>query len=337
MSIIDLGKSAFPGAPAAGFSRIYADTDGALHVVLDNGTDIQLGISVNNGSGAPIDAKYLVLGLSAGLTNERVFSAGQGIEYSDGGPGGLFTLSIGAHKSQHAAGGSDPLSPSDVGSAAAVHTHDDRYFTEGELANSGAGGHVHWDNLTNKPAAGTGDMVRATYDTDLDGKVESADVADAAPWAGITDKPTTFTPSAHTHAGVYSPTDHTHAGVYSPVAHTHTFGIEAILGNGSETVATGLLGFVVVPFACTISSCQLVADAVGSIVVNIWRGAGTIPVLAGSIVAAAKPTLSSAQLVSDVTLTGWTTSLTAGDILGFNVESASTVKQVTLALRGTRS
>lgn len=37
------------------------------------------------------------------------------------------------------------------------HVHDDRYFTETELSSSGGGGAVHWDNVTNKPAAGSGD------------------------------------------------------------------------------------------------------------------------------------------------------------------------------------
>lgn len=31
------------------------------------------------------------------------------------------------------------------------HNHDDRYYTEGELNTSGAGGAVHWNNVTNKP------------------------------------------------------------------------------------------------------------------------------------------------------------------------------------------
>ena len=184
MSIIDLGKSAFPGAPAAGFSRLYVDIDGNLHVILDNGTDIQLGIQVNNGSGAPIDAKYLVLGLADGLTNERVFSAGQGIEFSDGGPGGLFTMSLGAHKATHATGGSDALSPSDIGSAAAMHTH-------------------AWEDITNPPAASSGDMAKATYDPDGDGKVESADAADSVPWAGVSGKPAMYPPDAHTHDDRY--------------------------------------------------------------------------------------------------------------------------------------
>ncbi len=404
MSIIDLAQTAFPGAPAAGFSRLYVDTSGSLHVILDNGTDIQLGVQVSGSGGAPIDAKYLVLGLSDGLTNERVFSAGQGIEFSDGGPGGLFTMSLGAHKSQHATGGSDALSPSDIGSAEAVHTHlwaditdppaglsadmekavydtdndgkveaadtadsvpwagipdkpatftpsahthvgtdvtsavananavpwtgvsgkpatfppdahthDDRYYTEGELNTSGAGGAVHWNNVTNKPTVG--DMVKTTYDPDNDGKVESADSADSVPWMGVTDKPTE----------------------YPPEAHTHPFGLEVIIGNGVDGVPLGIIGYLVVPWDCTVQSCTLVADAAGSIVVDIWRGSGAKPTSsAQSIVASANPALSSVDYATDTTLTGWTTSLSAGDILAFFVGSSSTVKQVTLALRGTR-
>ena len=105
-----------------------------------------------------------------------------------------------------------------------------------------------------------------------------------------------------------------------------------------DVIPTGILGFVVVPWNCTVQSCTLVGDAAGSIVVDIWRGAGAKPTSsAQSIVASAKPTLSSVDYTIDTTLTGWTTSLSAGDVLAINVSSASTVKQVTLALRGTRS
>lgn len=48
-------------------------------------------------------------------------------------------------------------------------------------------------------AGGGGDMTTAVYDSNDDGKVDAADSADAAPWAGITGKPSTFAPSAHNH------------------------------------------------------------------------------------------------------------------------------------------
>jgi len=47
---------------------------------------------------------------------------------------------------------------------------------------------------------GAGDMAKSVYDTDNDGKVDAAEVADAVPWTGITGRPATFPPSAHAHA-----------------------------------------------------------------------------------------------------------------------------------------
>lgn len=48
-------------------------------------------------------------------------------------------------------------------------------------------------------ASGGGDMLESVYDTNGDGKVNAADVADAVPWTGVTSKPATFPPEAHTH------------------------------------------------------------------------------------------------------------------------------------------
>ena len=46
---------------------------------------------------------------------------------------------------------------------------------------------------------GAGDMARSVYDTDNDGKVDAAEAADSVPWAGVTGKPTSFTPATHSH------------------------------------------------------------------------------------------------------------------------------------------
>jgi len=43
-------------------------------------------------------------------------------------------------------------------------------------------------------------MLKSVYDTNNNGKVDSAESADAVAWTGITGKPTTFAPTAHTHA-----------------------------------------------------------------------------------------------------------------------------------------
>ena len=110
-----------------------------------------------------------------------------------------------------------------------------------------------------------------------------------------------------------------------------------IIDGGGSTIATGQKGHIEIPFACTITQVTTMADASGSIVVDIWKDtyANFPPTNADSICASAKPTLSSAQKAQDSTMTGWTTSISAGDILAYNVDSATTVKRVTVALKVT--
>ncbi len=47
--------------------------------------------------------------------------------------------------------------------------------------------------------AGQGDMLKAVYDTNNNGKVDVAELADSVPWSGVTGKPTAFTPNTHSH------------------------------------------------------------------------------------------------------------------------------------------
>ena len=123
--------------------------------------------------------------------------------------------------------------------------------------------------------------------------------------------------------------------------HTITGSVQFMIGDpgGSSVISVATKGFLTVPFACTITGWHLVADVSGSIVMDIWKQAfGTgVPTNANSITASAKPTISAAQKASSTTLTGWTTSVSADDVLGFEVESASTVKFVCLTLTYTRT
>lgn len=52
-----------------------------------------------------------------------------------------------------------------------------------------------WTSVTGKPTIG--DMLKSVYDTNGDGISDHAALADSAPWTGITGKPATFNPSAH--------------------------------------------------------------------------------------------------------------------------------------------
>lgn len=115
--------------------------------------------------------------------------------------------------------------------------------------------------------------------------------------------------------------------------------IPFIIDGGGVAITTGVKGDIEVPFACTITGVKMLADTSGSIVVDIWKDTydNFPPTVADKITASAPPTISSATKSSDTTLTGWTTSVSAGDILRFNVNSASWVTRVTLSLSVTKS
>lgn len=120
--------------------------------------------------------------------------------------------------------------------------------------------------------------------------------------------------------------------------------IEFIIDGGGSAIATGLYGYVPVPFNCYIERCELEADQTGDIVIDIWKCAyadfdagSTHPVDGDSITASAQPTISSDNKDEDETLTGWTRELSEGDIVGFNVDSCTTITRISITLRVTKT
>lgn len=111
--------------------------------------------------------------------------------------------------------------------------------------------------------------------------------------------------------------------------------VNFIIDGGGSAITTGVKGYIEIPFAGTITAVTTLLDQSGSIVVDIWKDtyANYPPVDADSITASAPPTVSAATKATDSTLTGWTTSITANDILGFNVDSITTATRATIALR----
>ena len=101
----------------------------------------------------------------------------------------------------------------------------------------------------------------------------------------------------------------------------------------------GEQAWVQIPYDCTITGYELTADQSGDIVIDLWVDdySAFPPTVANTITAAAKPTLSSAQKATDSTLTGWTKTLSAGDYILANVDSASTLEKAVLIINVTRS
>ena len=106
--------------------------------------------------------------------------------------------------------------------------------------------------------------------------------------------------------------------------------------NYPNAVVPGLQGYFRFHEACTIVGWTLIADQVGSVVFDVWKANDALPTVTNTITASAKPTLSSSQYTHNETLSGWTTSIAAGDVLAYNIDSCSTITQVVLELHITK-
>lgn len=107
-----------------------------------------------------------------------------------------------------------------------------------------------------------------------------------------------------------------------------------IIDGGGDAITTGQKGHLVAPLDCTITSVELEADQSGSIKVDIWKDtyANFPPTDADSICGGNEPEIATAQKYKDTTLTGWTTSLSKGDILAYNVDSITTITRCSVIL-----
>jgi len=111
--------------------------------------------------------------------------------------------------------------------------------------------------------------------------------------------------------------------------------IAFIIDGGGSAITTGQKGHLEIPFKCEIERATLLADQNGTIVIDIWKNsyANFPPTVENTICAAAKPTLVAAQKYQDATLTDWTKTINAGDILAFNVDDSATITRLTIALK----
>ncbi len=106
--------------------------------------------------------------------------------------------------------------------------------------------------------------------------------------------------------------------------------------SGSGAIATPANDvFLRFPTACTIVKATIMtAGGSGSCSIDVWKDSfGSFPpTVADSICAAAKPTIVAGIKYEDATLTGWTTTIAAGDVLAFHLESSSTFTSIFIQL-----
>jgi hypothetical protein len=104
-----------------------------------------------------------------------------------------------------------------------------------------------------------------------------------------------------------------------------------VINGGGSVPATGAYCLLPAPYACTIDSWYIAADASGSAVVDIKVGGSSIVGGSGN-----KPTLSSAQ-TNSANVSSWSdTSIAQNDLFTVNLDSVTTCKIIHVQLRVTR-
>jgi hypothetical protein len=104
-------------------------------------------------------------------------------------------------------------------------------------------------------------------------------------------------------------------------------------GNDADSVADGLVGYVRVPYSGTIQAGHIVADTSITGSVAVWKAAGAVPTVADIISASDPIALVSATTGANTSLTGWTKTVSVGDVLAFDLTlTIGTPKQIVVTL-----
>ena len=117
---------------------------------------------------------------------------------------------------------------------------------------------------------------------------------------------------------------------------TEEAAFEFVIDGGGSVITTGIKGHIRIPFACVITRWTLLADASGSIVIDVNRFTSLANFDAdtkASITGTDTPDLVADRGDESTALTGWTTVMNQGDILEFEVDSVATIQRVTISLR----
>lgn len=107
------------------------------------------------------------------------------------------------------------------------------------------------------------------------------------------------------------------------------------IDGGGSAITTGLKGYIEVPYNGTIKGWTALADVSGSAVVDVWKAAyaNYPPTVSNTIAGSEKPTVSAAIKGQDLALSTWSVTVTAGDIIAFSVDSASTITKLSISLQ----
>jgi hypothetical protein len=115
------------------------------------------------------------------------------------------------------------------------------------------------------------------------------------------------------------------------------------VGDGVNTITTGFKGAIPVPFSGTITEWTIVSTDAnpptsGSIEIDILKSTyANYPTMSSMVGTGTKPNIANSNK-GQGTPTGWsTTTINAGDIIGFNVTSVTGLKRITIVLKVMKS
>jgi hypothetical protein len=87
-----------------------------------------------------------------------------------------------------------------------------------------------------------------------------------------------------------------------------------------------------VSYTGTITGWYLTTNPGASVTVDVWKVSNGVPTNTNSITGTAKPSTTSSRFNSSTTLTGWTTSVSAGDYFMLEVEANDLATYINLQL-----
>lgn len=111
----------------------------------------------------------------------------------------------------------------------------------------------------------------------------------------------------------------------------------ASFNGAGGTLATGNTIYTTMAYNGTITGWDLIGSPTGSCIVDIWKTSSGLPTTLNSITDNTKPTINNNSTATSSTLSGWTTTYSAGDKVGFNINSVSGFTTLTLTIRGYRA
>lgn len=110
------------------------------------------------------------------------------------------------------------------------------------------------------------------------------------------------------------------------------------MSGGGSALATGIKGYLTVAYSGRLTGWSITSDGSSpTCTIDVWKVAtGTaLPAVANTIMGT-KPALTTGNALRSTTMTSWTTTFTAGDIFGFNLDAVTSATNIVFVLETLR-